>query len=84
MKITLDVGHLTLVKESVEKFINQFHKLICLHDVKGENNHLPIGSGNINFLKILKCFKKVRYKGPFILEFFSRDELVESKKKMER
>ncbi|MEM5855710.1 MAG: sugar phosphate isomerase/epimerase [Candidatus Aenigmatarchaeota archaeon] len=87
LKITLDIGHLILVKESVDKFIKCLHKFICnvhLHDVKGKKDHLPIGSGNINFLKIFRCLKKVGYEGPFIFEFFSKNRLLESKEKMER
>lgn len=86
----LDVGHANLFKRSPVKFIRRFHKKlkhIHLHDNKGkEDEHLAIGKGKINFKRIIKELKKVRYDGTITLEIFSKNEkdIIKSKNKLKK
>jgi len=87
--LTLDLGHANLFGKSVEKFIRNFHKKlkhVHLSDNKGsEDLHLPMGTGNIDWKKILKILKKY-YQGTITLEVFSKDKdyALLSKEKLRR
>ena len=39
-----------------------------------EDNHLPIGTGTIDFPKIVKALKEIGYNKTITLEIFSRDK----------
>ena len=58
-------------------FIDRFHDRIGhihANDNFGkEDNHLPIGTGTVDFLKVIKALKKVAYDATITLEVFSRD-----------
>jgi sugar phosphate isomerase/epimerase len=70
--ITFDVGHANIEREAVsylnaipsEKIIN-----IHIHDNDGkEDQHLPVGKGNIDFPALLQTLKQRHYRGNLIIE----------------
>lgn len=79
MKLTLDIGHANInAKENrVHKFIKWYGKRIShlhAHDNFGrEDNHLPLGCGNIKFNEIFSEIKKTGYDDTMTLEVFSPD-----------
>ncbi|MFC1533276.1 sugar phosphate isomerase/epimerase family protein [Thermodesulfobacteriota bacterium] len=89
--LTLDTGHAHLTGKGVTKsleFINKFDDRIGhihVSDNFGTNdNHLPIGTGTIDFPTIIKALKKIEYDGTITLEVFSldRDYLRISREKL--
>ena len=79
LKFTLDVGHANLfAKENRSiKLIRKFRRRLMhihLHDNLGRrDDHLPIGCGNIDFLKIFKELKRIKFDETMTLEVFTRD-----------
>lgn len=87
----LDVGHAQVAGRSenlTNKFIANFKdKLVHVHisDNKGNNDdHLPIGTGIIDWKDMLKQLKRVGYNNTITLEVFVKDRkyLLYSKKKI--
>jgi sugar phosphate isomerase/epimerase len=80
LKMTLDTGHAhiedTEGKRAV-KFIERFSDRIDhihVSDNFGEaDNHLPVGSGTVNFYEIVKALKGIGYDNTITLEVFSKD-----------
>jgi sugar phosphate isomerase/epimerase len=88
LKITLDTGHANMGSQGgqrIFRFIKQFGPRIGhLHvsDNSGaRDDHIPVGSGTIDFLKIINTLKKCGYDDTATLEIFSEDrrELQESR-----
>jgi len=79
LKIHLDVGHCNIYQEKnlTEAFFKKFgNKVIHLHlsDNKGkEDEHLPLGCGNIEWKKIIKIIKEYKFNKTITLEIFSPD-----------
>lgn len=79
MKLMLDIGHANIDTEEnrVHKFIKWYGKRIAhlhAHDNFGrEDNHLPLGCGNIKFYEIFSEIKKTGYDDTLTLEVFSPD-----------
>ena len=80
LKLTLDTGHANIESRGVWKnidFIERFYDRIGHVHVSDnfgrDDNHLPIGTGNIDFPKIVKALKRVRYDETITLEVFTRD-----------
>lgn len=92
LKIHLDIGHCNINQEKnlTEAFFNEFgDKIIHLHfsDNKGyDDDHLPLGCGNINWKEIIKIVKKFNFDQTITLEVFSsdRDYLLLSRDKLRR
>lgn len=90
-KMHLDMGHANIRQEknATEEFFRAFGKrIVHLHasDNKGEDDdHLPLGCGNIDWEDIARVLKKNKYSGTITLEVFSpdRDYLLLSKMKLE-
>lgn len=90
LKIHLDVGHCNINQEKnlTEAFFKKFgNKIIHLHfsDNKGkQDDHLPLGCGNIEWEKIIKIIKKFKFNKTITLEIFSpdRDYLLLSRDKL--
>lgn len=90
LKIHLDVGHCNINQEKnlTEAFFNRFgNKIIHLHfsDNKGQDDdHLPLGCGNIKWGEIMRVIKKYKYNKTITLEVFSpdRDYVLLSKDKI--
>jgi sugar phosphate isomerase/epimerase len=80
LKILFDVGHANINQEKnlTEIFFKEFSKKIAhlhLSDNKGEDDdHLPLGVGNIDWKDIVKILKKYRYDKTITLEVFCRDK----------
>jgi sugar phosphate isomerase/epimerase len=80
LKLTLDTGHAHIKGRGGEKtldFIERFHDRIGhIHandNFGNEDSHLPIGAGTIDFQRIIKALKGIRYDETITLEVFSRD-----------
>ncbi|RJS76619.1 sugar phosphate isomerase/epimerase [Candidatus Bathyarchaeota archaeon] len=69
--LTLDVGHAN-VNGQIFEFIKTFPDKIVhahLHDNHGKaDEHLGIGDGNINWVKVVRAFKKIGFRGALIVE----------------
>lgn len=71
LKFCLDTGHANM-SEGVTEYIKNFHnKLICIHfhDNSGKNDeHLPVGQGNIPWQDVVNYLGEINYRGPLISE----------------
>lgn len=92
-KMTLDIGHAFIEPneiEDIQHFIgdNQDRiEHIHLSDNFGQDDdHLPLGAGEIQWKKILKTLKQIEFEGNITAEIHSRDTeyLFISKRKLER
>jgi sugar phosphate isomerase/epimerase len=88
LKLTLDTGHANIGNKKgrrIMKFIRKFgHRIGHLHlsDNFGErDDHIPLGSGAIDFVKIARAIKRCGYDDTATLEIFSEDRqaLVQSR-----
>lgn len=92
LKIHLDVGHCNINQSEnmTGAFFREFpRKIAHVHfsDNKGENDdHLPLGCGNIKWESIVKILKRHGYEGTITLEVFSpdRDYLLLSRDKLKK
>jgi len=90
LKIHLDVGHCNINQREnlTEAFFKKFRdKIVHLHlsDNKGkEDDHLPLGCGNIDWREIVRIIKKAKFNRTITLEVFSsdRDYLLLSRDKL--
>lgn len=80
LKLTLDTGHANIGASGgrrILKFIEKFGRRIGhLHvsDNFGErDDHIPVGAGTIDFLKIVRALKKCGYNDTATLEIFTED-----------
>ena len=84
LNITLDIGHIHLTDISITEYyekVKDFVTDVHVHDNDGTSDqHKCIGEGNIDFRSIFEDFKKNNYDGPFILEIFTHEKLIEGKK----
>ena len=90
--ILLEVGHLYQARFNLDEAIQTFGPRIFdvhVHDATLNEDykkatHLPIGSGNIDFLGIINSLRKVKYDGWLTLEIHGdEDKILESKKLLE-
>jgi sugar phosphate isomerase/epimerase len=81
--ITFDVGHANINREAVsylrsipvEKIVNMH-----IHDNSGKDDeHSPVGQGNINFRELIHYLKEKNYQGNFVIERWE-DKLESTKK----
>ena len=93
LKITFDIGHAYLESEKESK-LNDFiennierieHVHIC-DNFGDEDDHLPLGAGEIEWKKTIKALKEAGYDGHITAEVHSHDReyLYISKRKLER
>jgi sugar phosphate isomerase/epimerase len=80
LKLTLDAGHAHIGSKSAKRiveFVTRFpDRLAHIHasdNFGKEDNHLPIGAGTVDFLKLVKALKGIEYNGTVTFEVFSRD-----------
>lgn len=77
VKFHLDMGHanVNVKRNSTEEFLRLLGKKLIhvhAHDNKGkEDQHLPIGEGNINWKSVVSALKKIRYNNTITIEVFS-------------
>jgi sugar phosphate isomerase/epimerase len=92
LKLTLDTGHAHIEDRDGQRaadFIDRFSgRLAHIHasdNLGKEDNHLPVGTGSVDFHKIAQALKAVRYDDTITLEIFSRDRdyLKISREKLE-
>jgi sugar phosphate isomerase/epimerase len=80
LNLTLDTGHAHIAGKGGDKnldFIERFHDRlghVHVNDNLGrEDNHLPLGTGTVDFPKIIKALKAIGYDKTVTFEVFSRD-----------
>ena len=80
LKLTLDTGHANIddpggkrILEFIETFADRIGHVHISDNFGKEDNHLPIGTGTIEFDRILRALKKIAYEDTVTLEIFSRD-----------
>lgn len=80
LKLTLDTGHANIEDRGEERilgFINRFgNRIDHIHasdNLGREDNHLPIGTGTVDFPTIVSALKGIGYDNTITLEIFSRD-----------
>ena len=91
LKVHLDLGHAFLFggMKNIEKWVTTFREKIAhvhMHDNHGKSDeHLPIGKGKIDFLKVVKLLKKIDYDKTITLEVFtSKKDAVKSREKIRK
>ena len=92
LKLTLDTGHANIgtqkgqrILEFIEKFGHRIGHLHISDNLGQRDDHLPLGSGSINFAKIARAIKNCGYDETATLEIFSEDRqaLVQSRQKFD-
>jgi sugar phosphate isomerase/epimerase len=92
LKLTLDTGHANIGAKGgrrILQFIEKFgHRIGHLHisDNLGQRyDHIPLGSGSIDFKKIAQAIKRSGYDDTATLEIFSEDRqaLLHSRKRFD-
>ena len=80
LKLTLDTGHANIgsprgkrIMRFIETFADRIGHIHVSDNFGKEDNHLPIGSGTIQFTKILTALKKTGYDGTVTFEVFTPD-----------
>ena len=80
LKLTLDTGHANIgspggrrILEFVEKFGHRIGHLHISDNYGERDDHIPVGAGTIDFLKIVKALKKCGYDDTATLEIFTED-----------
>jgi len=57
----------------IERFYDRIGHIHANDNFGKEDNHLPIGTGTIDFLKIIKALKQIGYDETVTFEVFSKD-----------
>ena len=93
LKLTLDTGHANIanpggrrILEFIEKFGPRIGHLHVSDNFGERDDHLPLGAGKIDFLKIVNALKQTGYDDTVTLEIFSEDrrELRKSRDRFDR
>ena len=93
LKLTLDTGHANIanpggrrILEFIEKFGPRIGHLHVSDNFGERDDHLPLGAGKIDFLKIVTALKQTGYDDTVTLEIFSDDrrELQKSRDRLDR
>lgn len=81
LKLTLDTGHAHLsggagskCLEFIEMFGNRIAHVHVSDNFGVQDNHLPVGTGSIDFPPIIRALKGIPYNETITLEVFSRDK----------
>jgi len=80
-KLTFDIGHANTIGkiEDFTKLLDKFIVNVHLHDNDGRvDEHLPIGKGSIDFVRVFKRMKDWRSEKPLIIECHSYAGIKES------
>jgi sugar phosphate isomerase/epimerase len=80
LKLTLDTGHANIadpvgrrILEFIEKFGHRIGHLHVSDNLGKRDDHIPLGAGKIDFLKIVKALKQCGYNDTATLEIFSEN-----------
>ena len=93
LKLTLDTGHANIgnpggrrIQEFIEKFGQRIGHLHVSDNFGERDDHISVGAGKIDFLKIVRALKKCGYDDTATLEIFSEDrrELQASRDRFDR
>jgi len=79
--LTFDIGHANTIGEIKDftKLLDKFIVNVHLHDNDGRvDEHLPIGKGSIDFVRLFKTMKDWRNNKPLIIECHSYAGIKES------
>ncbi len=78
--VHIDIGHALMLggMKNVMKFIRTFGKKIehiHMHDNRGsEDDHLPLGLGELDYEKVARALKKIGYDKTITFEVFAREQ----------
>ena len=82
---TLDVGHANTTNIKPSEYLREIRNLIMdihIHDNNGKRDeHKCLGEGTIDFKEFFSECKNANYYGPFILELFPYENILEGKKR---
>jgi sugar phosphate isomerase/epimerase len=80
LRLTLDTGHAHMddpegrrALDFIEKFPDRIWHVHVSDNFGKEDQHLPIGTGSIDFMAIVKALRSIGYSQTVTLEIFSRD-----------
>lgn len=80
LKLTLDTGHANIrgrggqkVIEFIDKFGGRIAHVHASDNFGTDDNHLPLGAGNVDFPRVVRALKSVGYDETVTFEVFSRD-----------
>jgi sugar phosphate isomerase/epimerase len=80
LKLTLDTGHANIgghggkrTVDFLDRFSERIFHVHASDNFGKEDNHLPVGTGTVDFAKIVKRLKAGGYDETITLEVFSRD-----------
>jgi sugar phosphate isomerase/epimerase len=80
LKLTLDIGHAHIgdkegrrALDFIKMFPDRISHIHASDNFGEEDNHLPVGTGTVNFPEIIKALKEIGYDDTITLEVFSRD-----------
>jgi len=86
--LTLDVAHCHLLPGGAARFIRAFPdriRTVQLSDNRGiVDEHLPIGSGSVDFAGVLRLLRGIGFAGPLIIELSDVAKKVRSKARLLR
>lgn len=80
--VTFDVGHANTISDPTNLAVKlaPYVVNVHLHDNDGSSDqHLVIGQGSIDFLKILHILKEIGYVGSLVLEYFDSGSLLKAR-----
>ena len=81
--VTFDVGHANTIDDPANFAVKLAPYMVNVHDNDGSNDqHLVIGQGNIDFLKILNILKQNGYAGSLVFEYFDLSSLLEARSEL--
>ena len=92
LKLTLDTGHANIgarggrrILQFIEKFGHRIGHLHISDNLGQRDDHIPLGSGVINFEKIARAIKHSGYNDTATLEIFTEDRqaLVQSRQRFD-
>ena len=82
---TLDVGHANTTDINPSEFLKETRNFIMdmhIHDNNGKRDeHKCLGEGTIDFNEFFSECKNVNYYGPFILELFPYENIIEGRRR---
>lgn len=82
---TLDVGHVNTTNIKPTEYLKKTRKFIMdihIHDNNGKRDeHKCLGEGTIDFKEFFSECKKTNYYGPFILELFPYENIIEGRRR---
>ncbi|MFH1351365.1 MAG: sugar phosphate isomerase/epimerase [Pseudomonadota bacterium] len=80
LRMTLDIGHANIedkgrrrATDFIERFSHRIDHIHASDNFGGEDNHIPLGTGTVDFHKIIKALKGIGYDKTITIEVFSRD-----------